>query len=117
MSKIQASARIKIPNGKLEEYEQLIAEYIRQIKDKDTETLQFDWFINNNKTECEIREAYESSEAALAHQDHLRELQGIIFKKFAPYSVTIYGNPSPELLENAKSSGLNITIFSFLQGL
>jgi quinol monooxygenase YgiN len=75
MSKIQASARIKIPNGKLEEYEQLIAEYIRQIKDKDTETLQFDWFINNDKTECEIREAYESSEAALAHQDHLRELQ------------------------------------------
>jgi hypothetical protein len=43
-------ARIKIPNGRLEEYEQLIAEYIRQIKDKDTGTLQFDWFINNDKT-------------------------------------------------------------------
>lgn len=48
--KIRASARIKIPNGRLEEYEQLIAEYIRQIKDKDTGTLQFDWFINNDKT-------------------------------------------------------------------
>jgi quinol monooxygenase YgiN len=81
MSKIQASAKIKIPNGKLEEYKELIAEYISQIKEKDTGTLQFDCFINDDKTECEIREAYESSEAALAHQDHLRELQGIIFKK------------------------------------
>ena len=63
MSKIQASAKIKIPNGKLEEYKQHLTEYIRQIKEKDTGTLQFDCFINDDKTECEIREAYESSEA------------------------------------------------------
>jgi quinol monooxygenase YgiN len=117
MSKIQASAKIKIPNGKLEEYKQQIAVYISQIKEKDTGTLQFDWFINDDETECEIRETYESSEAALAHQDHLRELQGKIFKKFAPYLVIIYGNPSAELLENAKAGGLNVEVFSFMQGL
>jgi quinol monooxygenase YgiN len=110
MSKIQASAKIKIPNGKLEEYKQHLTEYIRQIKEKDTGTLQFDCFINDDKTECEIREAYESSEAALAHQR-------ILFKKFAPYSVTIYGNPSPELLENAKAGGFDLEVFSFIQGL
>jgi quinol monooxygenase YgiN len=59
MSKIQASAKIKIPNGKLEEYKELIAEYISQIKEKDTGTLQFDCFINDDKTECEIRKAAE----------------------------------------------------------
>jgi quinol monooxygenase YgiN len=117
MSKIQASARIKIPNGKLEEYKQQITEYISQIKEKDTGTLQFDWFINDDKTECEIREVYENSEAALAHQYHLRELQGKIFKKFAPYSVTLYGNPSAELLENAKASGIDVKIYSYLEGL
>jgi hypothetical protein len=101
----------------LEEYKLQIAEYLRQIKEKDTGTLQFDCFINDDKTECEIREAYESSEAALAHQDHLRELQRILFKKFAPHSVTIYGNPSPELLENAKAGGFDLEVFSFIQGL
>ena len=47
----------------------------------------------------------------LAHQDHLRELQEIIFRKFGlPYSVVIYGDPSPELLKNVK-------IYTLLQGL
>ena len=40
------------------------------------------------------------------HQDHLHELQGIIFKKFGlPYSVVIYGDPSPEFLENEVEKG------------
>ena len=86
MSKIQTSAKMKVPSGMLEEYKQQVAEYIRQIKEKDTGTLQFDWFISSDKTECEIRETYASSESALAHQDHLHELQGIFFKKvFACY--------------------------------
>ena len=56
MSKIQTSAKMKIPSGMLEEYKQQVTEYIRQIKEKDTGTLQFDWFINGDKTECEIRD-------------------------------------------------------------
>lgn len=118
MSKIQVSAKIKIPSNMLEEYKQHVAEYIRQIKEKDTGTIQFDWFVSNDKTECEIREMYESSEAALEHQNHLRKLQETIFKRFgSPYSVTIYGDPSQELLENAKTGGLNVVVFSPLQGL
>ena len=117
MSKIQTS-KMKIPSGMLEEYKQQVAEYIRQIKEKDTGTLQFDSFISGDKTECEIRETYASSESALAHQDLLRELQEIIFKKFGiPYSVVIYGDPSPELLENAKAGGMDVKIFTLLQGL
>ena len=43
---------------------------------------------------------YASSEAALAHQGHLYELQGIIFEKFGiPHALVIYGDPSPTLLE------------------
>ena len=118
MSKIQTSAKMKIPSGKLEEYKQQVAEYISQIKEKDTGTLQFDWFISGDKTDCEIRETYASSESALAHQDHLHELQGIFFKKFGlPYSLIIYGDPSPELLKIAKAGGMDVKVFSLLQGL
>ena len=87
MSKIQVSAKTKIPSGMLDEFIRQVAEYTKQVKDKDSGTLQADWFISGDMTECEIRETYASSEAALAHQDHLRELQGIIFKKFGiPHS-------------------------------
>ncbi len=80
--------------------------------------MQYDWFISSDKTECEIREMYESSEALLAHISNLREALRILFEKFSSdHSVVIYGEPSAELLENAQTRGIDITIFSFLQGL
>jgi len=45
LSKIQARAKMKIPSGMLEEYKQYVSEYINQVKEKDSGTLQFDWFI------------------------------------------------------------------------
>ena len=118
MSKIQVSAKMKIIHGMLEEFKQQAAKCISVVKEKDPGTLQYDWFINSDMTECEIRETYESSEAFLAHISNLREPLRILFEKFASYhAVVIYGEPSPELIENAKSRGIDVRIFSILQGL
>ena len=63
--KLQLSARMKIREGKLDEFKRQAAMCILQVKEKDPGTLQYDWFLNSDKTECEIRVAYESSEALL----------------------------------------------------
>ena len=118
MSKIQISAKIKIPKDMLEEFKQHAAESIKQVKEKDSETLQYDWFLSSDNSECEMREIYKSSEAVLKHQSNIREPLGALFEKFGlPNSLVIYGDPSPELLEYAKASGINIKIFRYLQGL
>jgi quinol monooxygenase YgiN len=118
MSKIQISANIKIPKAMLEEFKQYAAECIKQVKKKDSETLQYDWFLSSDKTECEIREIYKSSEVVLMHQSNIREPLGALSEKFGlPNSLVIYGNPSPELLEYAKASGMDIKIFTYLHGL
>jgi quinol monooxygenase YgiN len=118
MCKIQASAKIKIPYGMLDEFKQAATDYIKQVKEKDRGTLQSDWFLSSDKTECEIREIFESSEAALAHQLNLRESAAAIFGKFgSPYLVTIYGEPSREVIEIAKAGGIDVKVFSFLVGL
>ena len=118
MSKIQVSAKMKIPNGLLEDFKQQIAECITKVREMDVGTLQYDWFLSSDKTECEFREGYESSEAALVHQSNLREPLRLLFGKFgSPHSMVFYGDPSSELLENAKKAGLDITKFSFFQGL
>ena len=118
MSRIQVSANFKIPEGMLEEFKDKAAECMKQVKEKDIETLQYDWFLSSNKTECEIREMYKSSEAVLTHQSNIREPLHALFKKFgSPSSVAIYGDPSPELLEHTKASGIDIKRFTFLQGL
>jgi quinol monooxygenase YgiN len=115
---LQVSAKMKINPGMLEEFKEQANQCISTVKEKDPGTLQYDWFISSNKTECEIRETYESSEAFLAHVSNLHEPLRILFEKFASdHSVVIYGDPSPELLENAKARRINVNVFSFLQGL
>ena len=118
MSKIQVSAKMKIREGMLEGFKRQATGCIQQAKEKDPGTLQFDWFISTDKTECEIREMYESSEAFLAHLSNLSELLLILYEKFASdHSVIIYGDPSPELLTKVKARGVDTKFFSFLQGL
>ena len=118
MSNIQVSAKIKIPSGRIIEFKEAAADYVNQVKEKDTGTLQADWFLSSDGTECEIREAYEDSEAVLKHQSNLRDLIMTIFGKFGtPYEVTIYGNPSTEVLEYARADGFEIKLFSLLTGL
>jgi quinol monooxygenase YgiN len=116
--KLQLSAKMKIRPGMLERFKSQAAKCISEVKGKDTGTLQYDWFISSDNTECEIREAYENSDALLAHVENLREPLRILFEKFATdHSIVFYGDPSAELLENAKSRRIDFTTYSFLEGL
>jgi len=118
MSNLQVSAKMKIREGMLEGFKRQATECIQQAKEKDPGTLQFDWFISTDETECEIREAYETCEAFLAHLSNLSELLRILYEKFASdHSVIIYGYPSPELLAKVKARGVDTKFFSFLRGL
>jgi quinol monooxygenase YgiN len=120
MNKLHVSARMKIRDGKLEGFKQQAAECIRQTKEKDTGTLQYDWFLSSDQTECEIREVYESSEALAEHKHNLHKSLGRLFEEFAyDHTVVLYGNPSPQLLEMARimMPDVEIEVHSFLQGL
>ncbi len=103
MNKLHVSARMKIREGKLEGFRQQAAECIRQTKEKDTGTLQSDWFLSSDLKECEIREAI-----------------GRLFEEFAyDHTVVLYGNPSLQLLEAARMMmpDVEIKVYSFIWGL
>jgi quinol monooxygenase YgiN len=114
-NKLEISAIMKIPKGKLEEFKELATEIIRLSKEKDTGLLKYDIFISSDETESEIREEYKNSEALLEHMVNLRETLEKAFIDFPVDHVNIYGNPSPELLEAVK--GMDIRLYSFSQGL
>ena len=119
MSKLEVSARMTIRKGKLEEFKRQAAECIRQTKEKDTKTLRYDWFLSKNETECEIREAYESPEGLVEHRMHIGEALDKLFSEFADdHAVSVYGEPSPQLVEMAKRMPQgSVMWYSFLQGL
>ncbi len=119
MDKLEVSARMKIRDGKLEGFKRQAAECIRQTKQKDTKTLQYDWFLSADMTECEIREAYESADGLVEHRMHIGEALDTLFSEFADdHTVTVYGEPSPQLLAMAAQMPQgSIRWYSFLQGL
>ena len=119
MTTLEVSARMTVRSGKLESFKQQAAECIRQTKAKDTKTLRYDWFLNGDQTECEIREAYRSADGLVEHRLHIGEALDALFREFADnHSVTVYGEPSPQLLEMAKRMPPgSVKWYSFLQGL
>ena len=61
MSAIQLTARAAIHEGKLEEFKLLAAQCMRTVREQDSGTLQYDWFLNKAQTECVVRETYRDS--------------------------------------------------------
>ncbi len=119
MSKLEVSAYMTIRKGLLEGFKKQAAECIRQTKEKDTKTLRYDWFINAAGTECEIREAYESSQGLIEHRMHIGDALSKLFNEFADaHAVSVYGDASPQLVEmgNAQMPG-RIKWYSFYRGL
>ena len=114
-NKLEISAIMKIPEGKLEEFKELAAESIKLSKERDTGTLKYDIYISSDETESEVREEYKNSEAVLEHMVNLSETLENAFVDFPIVHVNIYGDPSPELLEAVK--GIDIRVYSFSQGL
>ncbi len=120
MSKLEASARMKVREGKLEGFKQQAAECIRQTKEKDTRTLRYDWFLSRDGSECEIREAYVDSDGLLEHRANIGEALDTLFREFADdHRVTVYGDPSPELLRRADVPQMQgmVKWYAFLEGL
>ena len=119
MSKLEVSARMTVRKGKLEGFKQQAAECIRQTREKDTKTLRYDWFLSSDETECEIREAYESSEGLVEHRMHIGAALDKLFTEFADdHAVSVYGEPSPHLLEMARRMPQgSVKWYSFLEGL
>ena len=114
-NKIEISAIMKIPKGKLEEFKDLVTESIKLTKERDRGTLKYDFYISNDKTECEAREEFKNSEAFLEHSVNVREVLRKLSVKFPIDHVKVYGNPSTQLLESMK--GFDIRVYSFSQGL
>ncbi len=117
MDKLQVSTSMKIRRHKLDEFKQVAAEMLSVTAERDTGTLQYDWFLNSDQTICIIRETYESSEALLEHIAHLNDALGKRPLGLLAYAhkAEAFGDPSPKLLE--VTQGANVKWYSFLQGL
>ena len=122
MADLEVHAHMKVGPGQLEGFKQQAAELIRLTKEKDTRTLRYDWFVSRDGTECEVHQAFVSSEGLIEHNANISAARGEPFAEFAgDHFMTFYGEVSQELFDMAeamqKEGHVRITWFSFFQGL
>ena len=96
MKEIQATALLKIHDGKLDQFKKLAEKCVQTVREKDKGTLQYDWFMNKDQTHCEVREKYQNSKAVLEHMGNLGETLGELLS-ICDMSLEIYGSPSDAL--------------------
>ena len=96
MSELQGIVRFKFHEGKLEEFKRLSAQCLEIVRTKDTGTLQYDTYFNDDQSECIVLERFRDSQALIDHGEHLRHLTEAIVAT-GSVSGELLGEPSAEL--------------------
>jgi quinol monooxygenase YgiN len=97
-------ARFKVHEGALDEFERLSAQAMEIVRTKDSGTLQYDTYFNDDRTECVVIERYRDSEAAIEHAENLGHLFEAILATVTVVHGELLGDASPELRANLKGS-------------
>jgi quinol monooxygenase YgiN len=115
---LQVIARMKVRLGQLEGFKTQAAEMLRLAQDKDTQTLRYDWFVNEDGTDCEVHEAYLSEEGLIEHNQHVVAVRDAWFRDFAfDHRMSVYGEISQHLSDLFTKHAGGVSKFSFVQGL
>ena len=104
---IQRVGRFKFREGELEQFKRLSAQLMDIVRSKDTGTLQYEIYFNDDQSECIVLERYRDSEALVEHAGHLGDLG-----KAIPGLVSseLLGQPSDDL--RAKLIGSAVRLFT-----
>jgi quinol monooxygenase YgiN len=104
VSELLGIARFKVHEGKLDEFKRLSAQAVEIVRTKDTGTLQYDTYFNDDRSECVVIERYRDSEAAIEHAANLGHLFGAILATVSVVHGELLGEPSAELRANLADS-------------
>jgi quinol monooxygenase YgiN len=80
MSEILGIARFKFHPGMVDEYKRLSAEAKDIVRAKDTGTLQYDVYFNDDESEAIVIERFRDSAALIEHGEHMAEITEAVLK-------------------------------------
>src|SRR5262249_1560 len=89
-------ARAKIHPGKLDEYKRLCEEAMEIVRTRDTGTLQYEIFFNDDQSEAIVFERYRDIDAAMEHFAHIGHLMAPLTAAATGTGEGL-GKPSPKM--------------------
>ena len=98
MDEIKGIARVKFHPGKVEEWKRLSEEAMEIVRTRDSGTLQYEIFFNEDESEAVVFERYRDADAAIEHFSNISHLMEPIM---ATASVTgeVLGTPNAKMKE------------------
>ncbi|WP_088340448.1 putative quinol monooxygenase [Robiginitalea sediminis] len=115
MKQLDATARFRIKPGQMEPFKKIAAQMIAAVQEKELGAgcLRYDWFYNEELSECLVREIYRDSAAVLQHMENVGPMLGQLLT-ISELSLQACGTPSEELKK--ASEGMAITYYHFEAG-
>jgi quinol monooxygenase YgiN len=111
-------ACMKIRPGQLEGFQAQAAEMLRLAQEKDTQTLRYDWFLNQDEAQCEVHEAYLSEQGLIEHNEHVVAARDAWFRNYAfDHQMSVYGEISQHMSDLFAKHAGGVSKFSLVQGL
>ena len=104
MSELLGIARFKFHEGQREEYLRLSEQAREIVRTKDSGTLQYDLYLNDDQSECMFIERYRDSQAAMEHAANLGHLFDAVLATVSVVHGELLGEPSAELRANLAGS-------------
>ena len=102
---IQGIGRFKFREAELERFKRLSAQLMEIVRSKDTGTVQYEIYFNDDQSECIVLERYRDSDALVEHAGHVGELgraiPGLV-------SSELLGQPSDDLRAQLTGSGVRL---------
>jgi hypothetical protein len=106
-SELQGIGRFRFHEGELGEFKRLAAQCMEIVRAKDTGTLQYGMYFNDDQSECIVLERYRDSGALIEHAVHLGDLgEAIVATGWV--SGELLGEPSAELRAMMVGGGVRL---------
>jgi quinol monooxygenase YgiN len=114
VSELQGIARFKFDEDKLEEFKRLSTQFMEIVRTKDTGTLQYEIYFNDDQSEWIVLERHNDSEALIQHAANVGGLMEAILAT-GSVSGELLGEPSADL--QAQLAGGPVRLFTPFQSM
>ena len=107
MSELWGIARVTFHEGKVEEFKRLTAQLMEIARTKDTGTLVYEVYLNDDESEGIVLERYRDSEALIEHGANQGDLAAAIFAT-GTFVGEVLGTPNAELKANLADAPVRV---------
>ena len=116
--RLEVHAHMRVRPGQLAGFTAQAAELVAITREQDTQTSRYDWYLDEERSVCEVHEAYLTGQGLFEHNAHIMGARATLFERYADdHRMTAFGHVSQELRELGRKHAGGLAVYSLLQGL